>query len=534
VEVTVEKLGGQGNSGFKSDPWCWTRAVEDIKQEDQKLGINWGLCMDPKNHAQLMADYVVTVHMPFLKGYTGKSGPFFMSIDGEYGEGQEFVLKEKAFEKGERFELSLKTVAVGEIKQIRLRMDNADSGKFACNYIEVAQGPSTMSFPCDGVLDQDQRTMELESPEQTFYEINMVPADDKGFATDQPVFIQLIGTKGLTSLSLLTEHGTTKAVKKARLYLKDIEDLMCIKVTIMEDKPLKVKNLDVTTIGNDKANRSTIKFNTNQIMRCGEMCSAVFCKDENALKSVQNDESAEFSNNDIKNVIDSMQKANTNNNGLFNGGQLDPQDQYLVRTVSCKTTGAEVFADYADYQEDGFNYEMKMVKCPADCNNNAIIIGLGQHPQSTPVCAAAIVDGAMPVYGGIVAVNKYNGAQGFDAAVDLVHGVTVKKGVLEKVQNVGVFSFSTSKVDNVDFMASNLRILNHLGEPDYMGRVEMRINGQWGTFSQVGSHNSFAKKVCETLGYEAGDMMNSTSENISCENFKNNNYCGNDSIPVHN
>ena len=46
-----------------------------------------------------------------------------MTINGKDGDGQEFVLREKAFEKGEKFSVSLQAIAVGEITDVKLRMD---------------------------------------------------------------------------------------------------------------------------------------------------------------------------------------------------------------------------------------------------------------------------------------------------------------------------------------------------------------------------------------------------------------------------
>jgi len=42
-------------------------------------------------------------------------------------------------------------------------------------------------------------------------------------------------------------------------------------------------------------------------------------------------------------------------------------------------------------------------------------------------------------------------------------------------------SFTTFKVDNVDFVSSDIRIVNHEGQLSAVGRVEFRINGVWGT-----------------------------------------------------
>lgn len=83
---------------------------------------------------------------------------------------------------------------------------------------------------------------------------------------------------------MLTEHGTTKAVKKTKLDLKDIDDIWCIRIAIFENKPLKIKSIDVETT---ETRKQKLTFKTNSILKCGEYCSVVFCKDANALKEAE-------------------------------------------------------------------------------------------------------------------------------------------------------------------------------------------------------------------------------------------------------
>ena len=44
-------------------------------------------------------------------------------------------------------------------------------------------------------------------------------------------------------------------------------------------------------------------------------------------------------------------------------------------------------------------------------------------------------------------------------------------------------SFFTFKVDNIDFVSSDMRIVDFAGELASEGRIEIRINGKWGTIN---------------------------------------------------
>jgi hypothetical protein len=53
---------------------------------------------------------------------------------------------------------------------------------------------------------------------------------------------------------------------------------------------------------------------------------------------------------------------------------------------------------------------MVLAECPADCMSNQVkVIGLGIHPEDSPICITAIVDRAMSFYGGIIAISIFNG-----------------------------------------------------------------------------------------------------------------------------
>lgn len=51
-----------------------------------------------------------------------------------------------------------------------------------------------------------------------------------------------------------------------------------------------------------------------------------------------------------------------------------------------------------------------------------------------------------------------------------------------------MWSYSTVKINNIDFSKSDVRIINKEGLNDYKGRVEFRVGGIWGTVSNEGTN----------------------------------------------
>ena len=96
------------------------------------------------------------------------------------------------------------------------------------------------------------------------------------------------------------------------------------------------------------------------------------------------------------------------------------------------------------------------------------------HTPISTICGAAIADGSIPKSGGCVGIGKVSGLSSYPATM-ISNGIKIKAGPS------ALWSFNTFKVDSPDFSKSDIRILNHKGEPDYQGRVEFRLNGKWGT-----------------------------------------------------
>jgi len=80
----------------------------------------------------------------------------------------------------------------------------------------------------------------------------------------------------------------------------------------------------------------------------------------------------------------------------------------------------------------------------------------------------------MPPSGGVIGVGIGVGLQKYPAAKE-------RMGVKIVEHQDSAKSFYTFKIDNVDFAAKDIRILDYNGKSNWKGRVEMRLNGRWGS-----------------------------------------------------
>ena len=73
--------------------------------------------------------------------------------------------------------------------------------------------------------------------------------------------------------------------------------------------------------------------------------------------------------------------------------------------------------------------------------------------------------------------------------------------------------------------------MDNNGEPNFVGRVEFRVGGKWGTVGNEGTTKAFARQVCRVLNYKDGEVLNTKKD--FCTDFRGKDWCGLDAQPVH-
>ena len=105
----------------------------------------------------------------------------------------------------------------------------------------------------------------------------------------------------------------------------------------------------------------------------------------------------------------------------------------------------------------------------------------------------------MPLVGGVIGVGVTKGLDNYDKA-NAVNGIDIKSYTKSSK------SFFTYKIDNIDFVESDIRIVTYDGQLSHVGRLEFRLDGEWGTTCMKGMTASAARKICRDLKYQDGNF----------------------------
>jgi hypothetical protein len=208
-----------------------------------------------------------------------------------------------------------------------------------------------------------------------------------------------------------------------------------------------------------------------------------------------------------------------------------------VRDINCEDTlmsdsSNQLFG--GEFPTNRINYNNVIIRCPNDCLKvTSSVLGLGIHPRESPICLSAIIDHSISIYGGLVSIGIYQGLKTYSAYSMRMFGIDVRSH-----DQASMTSFVTSKVDNVDMVERNIRILNAKGEISSRGRLELRLNGVWGTICITGNDNFSAVAACKSMGYRFGrwgNYVNSRNQQTMgyCKNFMSENHCGAEFQRIH-
>ena len=83
----------------------------------------------------------------------------------------------------------------------------------------------------------------------------------------------------------------------------------------------------------------------------------------------------------------------------------------------------------------------------------------------------------------------------------------------------------------------DIRIVSNQGAPSYVGRVEFRSNGVWGTVCSKDVNSLAARIICQGLKYKDGAIKSYAAGEEStdgfCRNFNGEDFCGPEPMPIH-
>lgn len=535
--------------------WCWTRSQVNnpgFILDDTKGGFNWGYCKTSEESKKVTTIYSGNVITSVAPGSI-TSSQVKIKLCGSLGCFPKWItISATGYNKtGVKEEIEeFNTVDVGEIQKLKVRIDGVDG--WSCKNINIMKDSVETKFECLRRLEPcsvspDLCEIESLSDGSFKYEVELKVGDGKEDGSDGPFHILLYGDKKVSQEKILTDKSLQPGeLLQADIYTEDIGSILGFKLILKGEgnfRPILAK------IRSDKTNEERVfKLENVLLTRPGNPSFEIRLKDENSEESSDKSEDdfeeieeKDPSPKDSKNVEPSLKgpkpkddKKESLNVHDADGGLISNIDKKRIVNLSCaqimENSNQKIFGP--DYPTKNNEYMSVLARCPVNCDSySGVVYGVSIHPSNSPICLSAIVDGVISPYGGIINISIYSGLEKYkvpDNFPTKIENITVKDYEGNDIKK----SYSVSKIDNVDLVEKDFRILNADGKLSNKGRIEVRVDGEWGSICNLGNDEVSARIICKDLGYKNGNWIGKSGEK-NCENIDGRNYCGSSMTKIH-
>lgn len=560
------------NTVISNNKWCWTMPYNTKPNFTAKEGggLNWGWCSDENinnRHITYTAELITS------PSYASPNSNLCIKLKGDRGAFENCAqLKKHGFQLTNVYETSdeFKGPDVGEIKTLMLKLNG--TVPYKCKNIKITRDSKEYNFqclkkltPCDS--NNDKCLFEVNVDGNNLYDIEISTSNEESTSSNIRLMVTLIGKKTMSEEKLLYDNiykpGQTL---KNTIGIEDIGEIKGIMVNLTSNGkifPTEIKIIDSTTGANKiiKTPSSHIEYPENSKVTFNEDGSTVenpeSLLDGSSLNgystngiSLNDDEDKNVnhkSNPDKDDFMVPPKESNIpQNDSLKNkpsksnhktdknnpeGGYLNDIEKKNIINLRCdqllENTEDANFGN--DYPTSNVGYNMVLAKCPFNCADvEGVVYGVGIHPTKSPICQSAIVDKAVSIYGGIISINVFSGMDKYE--IDRNYPKNFKFIQISPSEESSKKSYSITKVDNVDLIEKDARILNWQGHLSNKGRAEIRINGEWGTICAGDNNPKSASLFCQMCGYKSGIWISDSGEQ-SCSSFENN-LCGSNDTKI--
>jgi hypothetical protein len=510
-------------------------------------GINWGYCKYNKAPKILNINYLATVQTSNLPN-SGTTSSVHIILYSDTGTSGSIVLSPSGFQTGAISKVSFTGPHLGLIKKIKIFLQGNLPYRPSSISIISSGGNSLFEFvekimPC-GI----SCAVTSEFTGSTPYEIS-IKTDDSIGSTFSIILISIIGREGFSPLNVFSEHGLIAgSTVKKRITTQDVGEVIGYKLILATSGRWKPVYITILNLSNKKI----FHFNLRNVILISPGPQGIYIeiqeRDKNqslpGTEEPEEDENSEDSDtpdlSDPKDPSSSLNRDPNITHDINNpeGGLLDPKEKKNIVELSC--TQQLINPDMSmtifgpDLPTTKTNYINILAKCPSNCYKiNADVLGLGIHPMKSPICLSALVDGAMSIYGGIISIGVFPGLKKY--MVDPFFRKWKKALNVISFESLSQKSYVISKLDSIDLVSSDVRIVDHQGKLSNLGRLEIRKDGIWGTVCVTGTNFLAARVICKEMGYKYGEWKVGTNNGntsfsnntpLSCRNFNNKNYCG--------
>lgn len=539
TDIQCEKPEKNDNAISAPKTWCWTKSM--VNEPNFILnptlgGMNWGFCQLEKPRVKVK--YIIDVITSGL-AKSETSSQIKIQLYGDKGKSEEVLLSNGGLERGSEKTLDIVAKDVGKVAKIALHVIGNQG--YRCKNITVKRDNKSTKFdclnriePCKTGGDPKSCIILLEADGDIPYSITVKTSDDPDAGYKNPVFVKIKGTLLETRTKILTETGLKGGSSNTyTVFTDDVGDVTGF--TFELGGPGKWKPVFVAIKNDISGVSQTFELVNNPILISPGQGKFSFDLNEKIAEK-------EPSSSNELDALAGIGEAKDSEVIDFhdpNGGLLESKDKKNIIELSCDQKLVNPSADEIifgpDYPTRNINYMKVLAFCPGDCHKRpGTVFGVGIHPDQTPICLAALVDNAISLYGGIISISIFPGMDqytvptGFPQKKDLITIMPLKTKSIQK-------SYVLAKVDNVDLVDKDMRILDYQGTLSSEGRVEFRLQGKWGSICSLGNDNASARVICKNMGYISGEWKSPNDEKARdfCRRYKGYDYCGAESARIH-
>lgn len=537
-----------------ADPqkWCWTKSQVNnpgFILDNSKGGFNWGYCVTPDKAKKMTVSYSGFVQTALSPGAITES-EILIKLCGTKGCFAKYKsITTTGFDKqGIRQEIpDFEDVDVGDPQRLKIKL-NGTTG-WSCNNIFLIKDGVETNFeclrrlePCD--VSEDLCQLESVADGTINYLVSIKTGDNKDDGNKGPVQMILYGDKRISMTKIFSDKPQKYGqILSSNIQTEELGTIVGFKLILLGQGKWRPTSVSIVT---EKTGEEKI-FNLNNIVLRypGDNTYEIKDKVEGSGNNDDPDESTDDENfpspsgpqgggPKVPGNSGKPQKQSLNVNNP-DGGLIVYDEKKKIVNLKCnqilENTNIPIFGP--DYPTKRIEYMSVLARCPANCYDlNATVYGVGIHPKKSPICLSAIVDKAMSLYGGIIQISILPGLDSYKLPQNCpkkLGNITIKS----YDSGDSMKSYSLSKVDNVDLVEKDIRILSWDGTLSNYGRLEIRLAGEWGTICNMGNNAHSATVVCKDLGYKGGNWESTDKSPTFCENVKGKSYCGASQSKVH-
>eukprot|EP00340_Litonotus_pictus_P002490 CAMPEP_0170519088 /NCGR_PEP_ID=MMETSP0209-20121228/4623_1 /TAXON_ID=665100 ORGANISM="Litonotus pictus, Strain P1" /NCGR_SAMPLE_ID=MMETSP0209 /ASSEMBLY_ACC=CAM_ASM_000301 /LENGTH=1885 /DNA_ID=CAMNT_0010804883 /DNA_START=79 /DNA_END=5736 /DNA_ORIENTATION=- len=553
-------------------PWCWT-AAQNTNPEFKITpvgGLNWGYLPTGKVSTS-MVNYTGEVQTSLIRK-SGTNSDLYLKLYGDQGaSGFKLLSRGQTLEDGSNVPFNFQCRDLGRIMKVELRITGNQCYRPKKVNLNVGGG-NLVTFeclkricPCIPGGDPNPCRTEIKEEGNLTYEVMIKTKDADNSGTRDPIHIFLSGSNGMTVEKVFSELGAERgSTMRVPIKSQDLGDIVGFRLKLPSGGMWQPSLVSVKSSLNDMdktfALDDTVKLNfhgrpvydkdflNNPVLQNGGksgMCgSDVTGGDENYFGEVPAAYQSWYKSSTPwggANYGDdtqfhyetkiSQKKWVVGAEGRTQVGALtDPTDRKNIINLKCDeklqnpTEEDKKFGPA--FPEGNAGFSTILAKCPHNCDQSTDpVYGVGIHPDISPVCTSAMVDKAIPPSGGIFAISTFPALTKYPLPPrwDKIGSITLKSYNMQAGK-----SYTVAKVDNIDMVEKDVRIVDEKGNITNEGRVEFRMQGYWGTLCFKGINDQAAVRICKDLDYNFGVWKNPTEvpSNDFCRSFKGEDYCG--------